>query len=200
MYKSLVRNDRSSRRRLFVKVLTTVRRGAEWWMPASNDHAVLGGHQLLNVVALHVKVGIAPAARSAAPSTVKADVDRYKGRAYFRAPSEPETDSDRGVPRESQRPPMRASRTARSKARTRARLAHVTRRGWLVTRASLLAARSPARRPPSTAISEISRALPWRDRVSALSAARRLIAVLSVRLENEHHEREGWDAANRSVI
>lgn len=169
-------------------------------MSAPDDHAVLGGHQFLNVVALHVKVGIAPAACPAAPSTAKADIDRYKGHASI-------SGRRRSRKRCESRSPARVTAPADarqpwSQARTRARLAYVTRKGvGLVPRASLRAARSPARRPPSTAISEISRALPRRDRVSALSAARRrLIAALSVRLENEHHEREGWDAANRSVI
>lgn len=54
-------------------VLTTVRRGAERWMSAPDDHGVLGVHQFLNVVALHVKVGLGPAARPAAPSTAKAE-------------------------------------------------------------------------------------------------------------------------------
>lgn len=44
-------------------------------MSAPDDHAVLGGHQFLDVhvLVLHVKVGIAPAACPAAPSTVKVD-------------------------------------------------------------------------------------------------------------------------------
>jgi hypothetical protein len=58
-----------------MKVLTTVRGRTERRMSAPDDHAVLGGHQLLDVVAFHVKVGIAPAAYYAAPSTV-----RSKGR------------------------------------------------------------------------------------------------------------------------
>jgi len=49
-------------------------------MSAPDDHAVLDNHQFLDVVALHVKVGIAPTTCLAA-STVKVDKDRYKGRA-----------------------------------------------------------------------------------------------------------------------
>ena len=50
-------------------------------MSAPDDHAVLDIHQFLDIVALHVKVGIVPTTCPAAPSTVKADKDRYKGRA-----------------------------------------------------------------------------------------------------------------------
>jgi len=64
----------------FVEVLTTVRRGTKRRMSAPDDHAVLDNHQFLDVVALHVKVGIAPTTCLAA-STVKVDKDRYKGRA-----------------------------------------------------------------------------------------------------------------------
>lgn len=66
-----------------MEVLTTVWGGTERRMSAPDDYAVLGSHQFLDVVTLHVKVGIAPAACPVAPSTVKADEDRYKGSAYL---------------------------------------------------------------------------------------------------------------------
>lgn len=111
-----------------MKVLTTVRGRTERRMSAPDDHAVLGGHQLLDVAALHVKVGIAPAAYSAAPSTVRTEERSiWRSRRVFRAPSRPEIEANREF-RESQLSLARAVVVAPEVRRERASESHAW--GW----------------------------------------------------------------------
>jgi len=68
----IAREERCSLcRKLFIKVLTAVRRGTGRRLSTSDDHAIFDGYQFLDVVALHVRIGFIPAAHFAAPSTAE---------------------------------------------------------------------------------------------------------------------------------
>lgn len=168
-------------------------------MSAPDDHAVLDGHQFLDVVALHVKVGLAFAAYPAAPSTAEANVDRYEeprwigigtgNRRFARIASDPA---------ESPRPPLSAAVSPEVRRERAPGTARVARQGgWArVAFASRTARVSPARRRADRVVvhgyfGNITRALP-RLRPICGPASRLIAVALSVRLENEHHEREGW--------